>query len=593
MTRNVSWRTKLQELQRVLLFRPLQMGLLVVLGVLTAVMEGIGLSFIIPLVQQVGGSTSESNIFVKTFTTIYHALGVQVTIGTLLVGVAVVLTFRYMGSFAITWLREIIRSAYIRKLQTDAYENLLAADVAYFDEHGSDEILNAIITQTREGAHAIYSLGRLIEMGFLTLIYIGIMMYIAFVPTLVLGLALGVLAVALRFGLAPGYTFGDEIADANERLQEVIQAGAQAIREVKVFDIRDELFSKYEDAITQYVDARVRKRRNQSILINIQQLIVALVALIFVYVALVLFALPLEFVALLLFAMVRLGPNVSNLNNILYDLDTYLAHEVRTQQFIDDLRNRNEPTGGTETVPDRIERIRFEDVSFTYQDNLSVLRNLSLDIEGGQRVAFVGRSGTGKSTIISLLTRFYRPTSGSITVNGIPLEKLDLQEWRDRIALVRQTPYIFNETLRYNLTLGDRDATESEIEQACELAGVTEFLDDLSDGYETVLGDEGVRLSGGQKQRVAIARAVIKAGDGDLLILDEATSEVDSRLEERIYLAIERLDLDLTVLIIAHHLSSVRNVDRIYALAEGRISESGSHPELLDNGGVYADLYSE
>jgi subfamily B ATP-binding cassette protein MsbA len=155
--------------------------------------------------------------------------------------------------------------------------------------------------------------------------------------------------------------------------------------------------------------------------------------------------------------------------------------------------------------------------------------------------------------------------------------------------VVRQSPFIFNDTLRYNLTIGSRDVSETELDRVCEIAKVDEFMGDLPEGYGTMLGDEGVRLSGGQKQRVALARALIE--DADLLILDEATSDLDSNLEKQVQQAIEKMDREYAIITIAHRLSTVKNADRIYTVEDGWITETGTHHELVDSGGKYAELY--
>ena len=215
---------------------------------------------------------------------------------------------------------------------------------------------------------------------------------------------------------------------------------------------------------------------------------------------------------------------------------------------------------------------------------------MDFEVEKGEFIAFVGQSGAGKSTIVSLLTRLYEINKGTIRANGIPIDELEIDEWRDRLSVVRQSPFIFNDTLRYNLTIGNRDATEAELDRVCEIARVDEFFGDLPNGYDTVLGDDGVRLSGGQKQRVALARALVE--DADLLVLDEATSDLDSNLEQEVQAAIEAMDRDYAMITIAHRLSTVQNADRIYTMDDGEVTEIGTHADLLDDGGQYEELYT-
>ena len=183
----------------------------------------------------------------------------------------------------------------------------------------------------------------------------------------------------------------------------------------------------------------------------------------------------------------------------------------------------------------------------------------------------------------------YEVDRGEIRANDIPIDEMDIDAWRDHLSVVRQSPFIFNDTLRYNLTIGSRDVSEAELDRVCEIANVDEFIHDLPKGYDTMLGDEGVRLSGGQKQRVALARALIE--DANLLVLDEATSDLDSNLEKKVQKAIEDMDREYVIITIAHRLSTVKNADRIYTVESGQITETGDHRELVDSGGKYAELY--
>ena len=191
---------------------------------------------------------------------------------------------------------------------------------------------------------------------------------------------------------------------------------------------------------------------------------------------------------------------------------------------------------------------------------------------------------------MSLLARLYEPDSGEIRANGRSIHEIAVDEWRSRIAVVRQDPHIFNDTLRYNLTIGNRDVSQKALDRVTRIARVDEFFDELPDGYDTQLGDDGVRLSGGQRQRVALARALLK--DADVLVLDEATSDLDSNLEKQVQESIESMEWDYAMVGIAHRLSTVKNADRIYTVDEGEIIETGRHEELIDNGGQYAELYA-
>lgn len=286
--------------------------------------------------------------------------------------------------------------------------------------------------------------------------------------------------------------------------------------------------------------------------------------------------------------MFRLSPLVSRLNSQIYDVEGNLSHLVRTQDFINELEHRTEDAGDRDisTVTD----IEFDDVEFSYGEDEQVLQGLSFEIERGEFIAFVGQSGAGKSTIVSLLARLYEVDHGEIRGNGVPIEEYDLQQWRSRIAVVRQQPFIFNDTLERNVTVGNRDATRADVERVCRIAKVDEFIDDLPNGYESQLGDDGVRLSGGQRQRIALARALLV--DADFLVLDEATSDLDSNLEREVQAAIESMDREYGIIAIAHRLSTVKNADRIYTIDDGEIIESGTHSELLEDEGEYAELYT-
>lgn len=583
---------KLRALYRISLFRPVLFVAVIGSSLFAALLEGFGLSFLLPIIELArsdSGAPSDPSGAMELFVDLYAFVNVPLNLETVVVGVALVMTARYGSTFLVAWFRGILQASYIRDLQVRAFESALEAEVSYFDRRGSDEVLNTIVTEIKYSGNLLRTVTQLIEQGLLALMYLAIAIYLAPQLTFLAAVVLGGLTFVLRYGLESGFDVGDRVANANENLQEQVQAGTQGIRDVKLFTMTDELAESVRGAASGLSSATISLQRNQSALDNLYQLVTAITVFLLIYLAVTISSLSLASLGVFLFAMFRLAPRMSTLNNKVYRIEGYLPHAVRTQAFIDELEASREDWEGGRPLPDRIESVTFDDVSFGYETGEEIFDGLSISLDSDEFVAFVGPSGAGKSTIVSLLTRMYEPDEGTIRADGTPIDEFDLDDWRSRLSVVRQHPYIFNDTLRENIVIANREATQADIERVCEIASVTEFLDDLPDGYDTVLGDDGVRLSGGQKQRVAIARALLK--DADYLILDEATSDLDAGIEEQVHGAIESMERDYGVLVIAHRLSTVINADTIAAVEDGHIVESGKHEELLEQGGIYASLF--
>jgi ATP-binding cassette subfamily B protein len=233
--------------------------------------------------------------------------------------------------------------------------------------------------------------------------------------------------------------------------------------------------------------------------------------------------------------------------------------------------------------------VRFEDVRFGYEPDRQILKGLDLEIPAGTSCAIVGPSGAGKSTIARLLYRFYDPSGGRILIDDQDIAEVSQRSLRGAIGIVPQDTVLFNDTIGYNIGYGRDGASETEIQRAARGAAIDRFIAVLPEKYESMVGERGLKLSGGEKQRVAIARTLLK--DPPILVLDEATSALDSRTEEAIQQTLDRVARSRTTIMIAHRLSTIVNADQIIVLDDGRVAERGTHDELLDLGGLYADLW--
>jgi len=587
---DLTWREKIDALSRVARYRPKFAFGLVIIGGFVAFLEGIGLSFIYPIIEtaQADEPTNVSGPIMELFVSTYQFFGIPFSLGYLIVGVALVMTFRYTMSFLVRWLGKILGYKYEQYLRTQAFDRALDAEVGYYDDQGTDDILNAIITETRYSRKTIDKSVQMLETLFLVLMYTLVMFYISPAMTLFAVILLAGLTVAIRYGIEPAVTVGTRVAEANEAVQQKVQAGTQGVRDVKVFGLRSEVYSGFATSIKQYTQASVRLARNDIAIKNFFELSAAITIFLLIYIGFTFTGLSLGELGIFLIAMFQLAPKVSTLNSYVYKLEGHISHLVRTQAFLDELEQRQEHSGNKPIS--RLSKVEFDDVRFSYTEDEQVLDGISFTVERGEFIAFVGQSGAGKSTIVSLIMRMYDPDSGTILGDGISVDEYDIEQWRDRIAIVRQNPYIFNDTLERNVTVGNRDATRREVERVCEIAKVDEFLHELPNDYESQLGDDGVRLSGGQRQRVALARALLK--DADFLVLDEATSDLDSNLEREVQRAIEAMDREYAIVAVAHRLSTVKNADRIYTMEDGEIIEEGTHNELLTDDGEYAELYA-
>lgn len=293
---------------------------------------------------------------------------------------------------------------------------------------------------------------------------------------------------------------------------------------------------------------------------------------------------------LVYFAVIQMAYKpIKSLADASSQLEMALVSARKIFDLIDTPPEQNLLLPSAPVVPSSIESIEFKNVCFSYKDNEPVLKNISFSIKRGETVAFVGSSGSGKSTILNLLPRFYDIESGSILINGIDIGAIPLADLRALFSMVHQDSSFFSGSVKENILYGNLSASENDIVQFAGIANATEFIDKLPNGYDTQIGERGVQLSGGQRQRLAIARSMIRKPQ--VLLLDEATSALDTESEKLVQDALDKVMHKTTSLVVAHRLSTIKNADRIIVINQGQLAECGTHDELLLKNGIYKRLY--
>jgi subfamily B ATP-binding cassette protein MsbA len=498
-----------------------------------------------------------------------------------------------LTSYALTQSLSKAGQRLIAELRRQVQHHVGLLSVAYYDENRTGTLVARIMTDV-EGVRNLVGTG-LVEFlgGLLTAVMVFIyMMYLSAEVTLTVFAVLGVFVFILQYGFKTIRPIFRERGKINAEVTGRLTESLGGVRVIKGYHAEDREATVFSGGVDRLLQNVMKSLTMTSVLSSASTTVVALVygTIMWLGGQLVLastwttgtyfqYTLLLGFMIAPVFQMVNIG---TQLTEAFAGLD-------RTHEIMSELEENQTP-GRTAKMPPIEGRVEFENVEFAYTPEKPVLHGISFKADPGTVTALVGSSGSGKSTIISLLCAFHTPTKGAVLVDDIDLATVDLNTYRSQLGVVLQESFLFDGTIRENIMFSRPDATEEQFLFACHTANVDEFAERFPEGYDTVVGERGVKLSGGQRQRLSIARALLAAPR--ILILDEATSSLDSESEAMIQSGLAQLMQGRTTFVIAHRLSTIRRADQILVVEQGLIFERGNHAELFAKRGRYYDLYT-
>lgn len=562
---------------------------------LMSLFEGVSFGTLIPLIQSMTGGTVQilAKIqFLNRFNLDFSSVDQKALIGFIFLLLWLLILaknlFLYLSKRFSAKLRDLIT----RDLRIDLLNNLLEYDMKYMDTVKTGHIITNLNVETQRMGGFVYNVLQFVALSVRIIVYIVLLFIISWKMSIIMfvcmGCVLTVLEIFVRKVRKLGWDISRATANYNYTLMEILGG----IRLIKVRSTEDIEKSRFSDQASDLFNYQYTINRTRQLIIPLAEILIfSLIAgcfVIFLNMTTINITQAFPFVATYLIVLIKMLGHLNALNGNRSVAMSQLA-AVGTYEKMYDKRGKKTIEDGTRRIDTFSKSIEFKDVNFAYVAGRYVLKNINLVIPKGKIAALVGASGAGKSTLANLIPRFYDINSGRISVDDIDLKDMAISFWRRKIGFVSQDVYVFNMDVKGNISYGHPTVTNERIIEAAKAAKAHDFIMELPDKYDTILGERGVKLSGGQKQRLSIARAIIH--NPEILILDEATSSLDTETERLITEAIDKLTKGRTVIAIAHRLSTILHADNIVVIDEGKIVETGNHRDLLVKDGVYRRLY--
>ncbi|MDD5128451.1 MAG: ABC transporter ATP-binding protein [Candidatus Omnitrophica bacterium] len=562
----------------------------------SAIFDGVSLAMMVPLADKV--LTNKKIIipaklpdFLANFVDQINNTSPEVLLAYMVVTVLVLFFLKGVFGFFQSYLMSDIGQSVVRDIKSKLYAKIQSLSLNYFTHKRGGELMSRINNDVRLVENAVsYGSTDLIYQSLQVVIFSVVIFFIYFKLALVSFIFVPLISLPIiKVGKVLrklSKRTQENAADTNSLLYETIMGA----RIVKAFNMEEHEISKFNKVNSDYYRLSMKSIK-RTLLLNPATEFLGCIAgvLVFFWGGREVIAGKISFgvFGLFLGSLLSLIRPLKKLSQVNALNQQAMAASERIHEVLE-----TEPSVKEPLVPKTLtgfkQSIKFDDVWFSYADT-QILKGINLEVGYGQMLAIVGPSGTGKSTLVDLIPRFYDPQKGNVFIDGVDVREFSLKSLRDQIGIVNQETMLFNDSIRANIAYGRPDASDKEIEEASRRAHAHDFISKCPQGYNTIIGDRGVKISGGERQRIAIARALLK--NAPILILDEATSQLDSTSERIVQEALDSLVTGRTVFMIAHRLSTVRNANRIVVIDKGIIVEQGTHNQLLESKGLYKRLY--
>ena len=569
----------------------------IILGFASGLFNGVNTTLIVPILLQISGQEIEltgSPRIIQFLLSPFEGVPERYRLIVMLLAVILTILLKNLTAYLRSLLTVVFNRSLTNTIKSEMFQTLMDSDLDFFTKAKVGDLTKRLGSDTAQCIQTINGYVSLITQLIILSLFVSLLISISWQLTLVSSLLVALIGVINQLFIRRSKRFGFFLNQAQKDYSIKVVETLNGIRLIKSVGSENREYTKLKELMLSLENIALKAKMNSALISPVNEVTSMITVISILLLGRYLFADQITNVSAILLTyllvLFRMLPMVSQINS---SRNAIAKGSASFNMAVDLWRRDNKPIMKPGSIPfQKVKsQIHFYEISFSYpgNDNL-VLKNVDISLPRGKTLALVGGSGAGKSTFADLLPRFYDPTSGCITIDGIDLREFDITSLRKKTGIVSQTTHLFNDTVKNNIIYASPDATEDEIIEAVRQANAYDFIMDLPKQWDTQIGDRGVMLSGGQRQRLAIARALLQ--DPEILILDEATSALDTVSERLVQKAIDQLSRDRTVLVIAHRLSTIQNADQIAVLDQGKLVEIGTHSELLEKeSGYYRHLY--